>query len=75
MATRAGRLLAGYRGAKPGDCDALFDALVNLGRLALDLGDVIDAVDVNPFMVCEAGQGAFALDGLVVLRPPVAPAG
>ena len=44
------------------------DALVNLGRLARDLGDVIEAVDINPFLVCE--QGAFALDGLVVLRPP-----
>ena len=67
-ATRAGRLLDGFRGSKPGDRDALVDALVNLGRLAQDLGDVIDAVDINPFLVCE--RGAFALDGLVVLRPP-----
>ena len=35
-----------------------------------DLGDVIEAIDVNPFLVCEGG--AFALDGLVVLRPPPA---
>jgi acyl-CoA synthetase (NDP forming) len=66
-ATRAGRLLEGYRGSKPGDIDALIDALVNLGRLARDLGDIIEAVDINPFMVCE--RGAFALDGLVLLRP------
>lgn len=67
-ATRAGRLIEGFRGSKPLDSEALLDALVNLGRLAQDLGEVIDAVDINPFLVCE--RGAFALDGLVVLRPP-----
>jgi acetyltransferase len=72
-ATRAGTLIEGYRGSKPGDRAALIDALVNLGRLAQDLGDVLDAVDVNPFLVGE--RGAFALDGLVVLRPPAATTG
>jgi acetate---CoA ligase (ADP-forming) len=67
-ATRAGVLLDGFRGRMPGDVDALCDALVNLGRLARDLGDVIEAVDVNPLLVRE--QGVVALDGLVVLRPP-----
>jgi hypothetical protein len=71
--TRAGRLIEGYRGSKAADREALLDALVNLGRLAQDLGDVIDAVDVNPFLVGE--RGAFALDGLVVLRPPAATTG
>ena len=61
-------LLEGFRGRKPGDIDALCDALVNLGRLARDLGDVIEAVDINPLLVRE--HGVFALDGLVVLRPP-----
>ncbi len=65
--TRAGRLLEGFRG-KAGDRGAVADALVNLGRLANDLGDIIEAVDINPFVVYE--HGAFALDGLVVLRPP-----
>jgi hypothetical protein len=67
-ATRAGKLLGGFRGSPPRDRVALCDALVNLGRLACDLGDVIDAVDVNPFLV--RGEGAYALDALVVLRPP-----
>jgi acetyltransferase len=71
-ATRAGRLIDGFRGSKPGDRDALVDALVNLGRLARDLHDVIDAIDINPFLVRE--RGALALDGLVVLRPPAAAA-
>ena len=67
QATRAGRLLVGFRG-KAGDCEAVADALVKLGRMAADLGDVIEAVDINPFVVYE--HGAFALDGLVVLRSP-----
>jgi acetyltransferase len=71
--TRAGRLIEGFRGSRPGDHAALIDALVNLGRLAQDLGDAIDAVDINPFLVGE--RGAFALDGLVVLRPPPAATG
>ena len=69
-ATRAGAMLDGFRGRKPGDIDALCDALVSLGRLARDLGDVIEAVDVNPLLVRE--QGVVALDALVVLRPPAA---
>jgi acyl-CoA synthetase (NDP forming) len=69
-ATHAGRLLEGFRGSKPGDRDALLDALINLGRLADELPDVIEAIDINPFVVCE--RGAFALDGLVVLRPAAA---
>jgi acyl-CoA synthetase (NDP forming) len=67
-ATRAARLLDGFRGSRPGDLAALLDALVNLGRLAQDLPDVIEAIDINPFLVCE--RGAFALDGLVILRQP-----
>jgi acetyltransferase len=61
-------MLTGFRGRKPGDIDALCDALVNLGRLARDFGDVIETIDVNPLLVRE--QGVVALDALVVLRPP-----
>jgi acetyltransferase len=71
-ATRAARLLDGFRGSRPGDVAALLDALVNLGRLAQELPDVIEAIDINPLVVCE--RGAFALDALVVLRPPDAAA-
>jgi acyl-CoA synthetase (NDP forming) len=65
--TRAGTLLKGFRGSRPGDAAALQDALVALGRLARELGEVIEAIDINPFLVSE--RGAFALDALVVLRP------
>jgi acetate---CoA ligase (ADP-forming) len=70
-ATQAGKILAGYRGANPGDRDALCRALVALGALARDLGDIVESIDVNPFLVRLDGQGACALDALVVLRPPL----
>jgi hypothetical protein len=54
----------------PGDRTALIAALVNLGRLARDLCDIVESIDCNPFLVCRQGEGAYALDALVVLRPP-----
>jgi acyl-CoA synthetase (NDP forming) len=67
--TRASRLLEGFRGAPPADIESLCDALLALGRLACDIGDIIEAVDINPFSVGARGQGSYALDALVVLRP------
>jgi acetyltransferase len=66
--TLAAKMLQGYRGAPPRDADAVADALIALGRLALDLPDAIESVDINPFVARPAGQGALALDALVVLR-------
>ena len=66
--TRAGKLLAGYRGAGAHDRQCVVDALVALGRVARDFGDVIEAIDINPFVALEAGRGGVALDGLVILR-------
>jgi acetyltransferase len=66
--TRAGRLLQGYRGGPALDLDAVANALVGLGRLATDLEDVIESVDINPFVALPQGQGGMALDGLIVLR-------
>jgi hypothetical protein len=66
--TRAGRLLAGYRGAPRCDEASVLAALIALGRLAHDLGDTIESIDINPLVALPAGQGAVALDALVVLR-------
>jgi len=67
MATKASRLLQGYRGSQPCDIDALVDAMVAVGRIAQDLGGALEALDVNPVKV--TADGAIALDGLLVLRP------
>ena len=66
--TRAGQMLGGYRGAPRRDRAAVVNALVALGRVAQHFGDIIEAVDINPFVVLEDGRGGFALDGLVMLR-------
>ncbi|MGH6768395.1 MAG: acetate--CoA ligase family protein [Xanthobacteraceae bacterium] len=64
--TQAGRLIRGYRGSATRDRDAVADALVGLGRLAVDLADVIESVDVNPFVALP--DGGMALDALIVLQ-------
>jgi acyl-CoA synthetase (NDP forming) len=66
--TRASKLLQGYRGGVVANTDALARAMVGLGRMARDLGDCLQAVDVNPILVTR--DGAIALDGLVVLQTP-----
>ncbi len=68
MATKAARLLEGYRGSTPCDIDALCEAMVAVGRIAQDLGDALEALDVNPLKVTP--DGVVALDALLVLRPP-----
>jgi acyl-CoA synthetase (NDP forming) len=64
--TQAGRLIRGYRGSAQRDETAVVNALVGLGRLAIDLADVIESVDINPFVALP--QGGMALDALIVLR-------
>lgn len=66
--TKAAKLLDGYRGAGPYDRKAVVKALVALSRIALDLGDAIESIDVNPFVALPKGKGGIALDALVILR-------
>jgi hypothetical protein len=66
-ATKAGRILAGYRGAPALDREAVIEAILALGRFARDAGAGIEAVDVNPLLARAAGNGAVALDALVIL--------
>jgi acetate---CoA ligase (ADP-forming) len=66
--TRGSRLLNGARGRPVGDVPALVDALMAVQRLAVDLGDDLAELDVNPLMVRPAGLGVVAVDALVVPR-------
>ncbi len=66
--TTAGKLLKGYRGAPASDTGSVLAALMALGRLAYDLGDQVESIDINPVVALPDGQGAVALDALVVLR-------
>jgi acetate---CoA ligase (ADP-forming) len=64
--THAARLLRGYRSSPVLDTDAMVEALLALGRIAEDLADVVQSIDINPFVVLP--RGGFALDALVVPR-------
>ncbi|MFI9720468.1 acetate--CoA ligase family protein [Streptomyces sp. NPDC052396] len=61
---RGHALLTGARGAPPADMDALVETVLRIQRMALDLGDALAELDVNPLVVLERGQGAVALDAL-----------
>jgi acetyl coenzyme A synthetase (ADP forming)-like protein len=66
---KAGRLVAGFRGAEPADAAALVDLVLRLGRLAEDLPQVAE-LDLNP--VLAGPTGCVAVDARVRLRarPP-----
>jgi acyl-CoA synthetase (NDP forming) len=65
---RGAAVLDGVRGGPPCDIDALCDALVALSRLAAELGERLETIDVNPFLVRARGEGALALDAVLVTR-------
>jgi acyl-CoA synthetase (NDP forming) len=62
---RAAKLLAGVRGAPPVDIAAVAQAVLALGRLMRTTPAIVE-IDVNPLMVHAKGQGATALDALIV---------
>ena len=61
-AGKAGRLVAGFRGAPPADEDALVDLLVRLSRLAEDVPEMAE-LDLNP--VLALADGCVAVDARV----------
>jgi len=65
---RSFRILEGVRGRPPADLDALAAALARLSVIAAANADAIESIDINPFLVRAKGQGALALDALVIPR-------
>ena len=64
---RLAPVLAGTRGQPPADMEAIADAITGLSRLAGDLGDALEALDINP-LIC-APTGAIAADALLIPGP------
>ncbi len=62
---RAKKLLDEFRGKPAVNREVLADALINLGRIGLEI-DEIDEIDINPLIV--QGDTPIAVDALVVLR-------
>ena len=63
--TKGAALLRGARGKPPSDMNALVEAIVALSEFAVET-DGLESIDLNPFMVLSEGQGAVALDCLIV---------
>jgi acyl-CoA synthetase (NDP forming) len=63
---RASRLLDGVRGAPPASRDAVVRAITALSALAADLGDRLEALDINP-LIC-GPDSAVAVDALLIPR-------
>jgi acyl-CoA synthetase (NDP forming) len=61
---RVHKLLSGVRGAPPADLAAVARAVASVSELAVDLGDRLLALDVNP-LIC-GPNGAVAVDALAV---------
>jgi acetyltransferase len=64
--TRAARLLAGFRDYPRADMDSLYDVLVRVGQLAVDLPELVE-LDINPLLADAAG--VVALDARMRLVP------
>lgn len=64
--TRVARLLAGFRDRPRADLDALYDVLVRVGQMVVDLPELAE-LDINPLLL-DAG-GAIALDARIRLAP------
>ena len=62
---RSRKLLTGVRGAPPADIDAVVQTVLAIGRLMQAVPEIAE-IDVNPLMVHARGQGATALDALIV---------
>jgi len=60
-------LLKGYRGKPAGDFDAAVDAIMAIAGFAEVHRERIVELDVNPLMVLPLGQGAVAVDALIVM--------
>jgi acetate---CoA ligase (ADP-forming) len=65
---KGAKIFSGVRGAPRADLDALADMAARLSWLAHDLRDDITEMDLNPVVVLPKGQGAVAVDALLVTR-------
>jgi succinyl-CoA synthetase beta subunit len=63
---RAAKLLVGMRGAPPADLTAVADVVIAIGRLMQSVPEISE-IDINPLTVHGEGEGATALDALIVV--------
>ncbi|HAF49238.1 MAG TPA: acyl-CoA synthetase [Anaerolineaceae bacterium] len=66
FATKAGKLLQGFRGGPVYDLDAVVDVIGRLSQLSLDFPQVSE-IEINPLLVLPEGEGAIVLDARMIL--------
>jgi hypothetical protein len=64
---RGAPLLRGARGGPGVDLAALADVVIRVGELAVDLGEDLEALDMNPVIAGPPGAGVIAADALLEL--------
>lgn len=62
------QLLKGYRGRASGDLAALRDAVVAVSCVGEHVELDIAELEINPLLICDNGDGAFAVDAVVRVR-------
>ena len=58
--------VAGLRGTKKGDLEALAQTIANLSQLAMRPDLRVSEAEVNPLMVMPEGEGVLAVDALIL---------
>jgi acetate---CoA ligase (ADP-forming) len=65
---RASPLLDGYRGAPPGDREALISIILKVSAL-IEVVPELAELDLNPIKVLAPGKGAIVVDARMLLKP------
>ncbi|MGI6368284.1 MAG: acetate--CoA ligase alpha subunit [Anaerolineae bacterium] len=65
---RSYKLLAGVRGQKPADMDAIVDTILRIAQLVMDWPEIAE-LDINPLLVRPQGEGGVAVDMRLILKP------
>ncbi|OKO83051.1 acetate--CoA ligase family protein [Bradyrhizobium sp. AS23.2] len=63
---RAYRILQGFRGKPAADVEAVVQAIAAVSSAAMALGPALVELEINPLLVKPQGQGAVALDALLL---------
>lgn len=63
---KGAKILSGLRGKPPCDKEAVYNALMCISRLAVEMQDIIKEIDINPLFAYE--NGVKAGDALIILK-------
>jgi acyl-CoA synthetase (NDP forming) len=68
--TWAGRRLSGFRNHPPADREAIIDAMLRVGQLAIDFPQIVE-VEINPLRVFPGSSGVLAVDVRLKIDGPM----